>query len=247
VERREGQRLADLAHLDARRAAGPDQGMPGRSHRRWLRDRLRMGPGTAAGLVPTARALFHGPLTGTAKALTTGAISPGHAQVLAAGPHDLPTHLAAEADPVLLEAARRLDPPRRRRALAPLRLVADPTAPTTRPTAATSAGGWGRPPRGGHGSRWTGSWSRGRPDPGGRPGTPGPPHDAHAPRSGGQRRADALAELARRSLPAGCPGPVGSAQLLVTVDLDDLLGHPQAPAGEVGGAAGPGGVSAAGR
>ena len=46
--------------------------------------------------------------------------------MLAAGTHDLPDHLAADAEPVLLEAARRLDPPRLRRAIAHLRLVADP-------------------------------------------------------------------------------------------------------------------------
>jgi hypothetical protein len=87
---------------------------------------LRMGPGTAAGWVRTARALFRGPLAGTAKALTNGELSPAHAQVLAAGTHDLPAHLAADAEPVLVEAARRLDPPRLRRAVAHLRLVADP-------------------------------------------------------------------------------------------------------------------------
>jgi len=32
--------------------------------------------------------------------------------VLAAGTHDLPTQVTAEAEPVLVEAARRLDPPR---------------------------------------------------------------------------------------------------------------------------------------
>jgi hypothetical protein len=149
VERREGQGLTDLAPLNTRGAAGPDQGTPGRRHRRWLRARLPMGAGTAAGLVRTARAVFHRPLTGTGQALTTGAISPAHAQVLAASPHDLPTQVAAEADPVLLEAARRLGPPRRRRALAPLRLVADPTAPRPGPNSATSAVGWGWPPRGG--------------------------------------------------------------------------------------------------
>jgi hypothetical protein len=47
--------------------------------------------------------------------------------VLAHGTHDLPDRTAAEAEPVLLEAAaRRLDPPRLRRALGHLRLVTDP-------------------------------------------------------------------------------------------------------------------------
>jgi hypothetical protein len=47
--------------------------------------------------------------------------------VLAHGTHDLHDRTAAEAEPVLLEAAaRRLDPPRLRRALGHLRLVTDP-------------------------------------------------------------------------------------------------------------------------
>ena len=92
----------------------------------WLRHRLHMSAGTAASLVRTARALYRGPLTATGQALADGELSPAHAQVLAASTHDLPDHTTAEAEPVLLEAARRLDPPRLRRAIAHLRLVADP-------------------------------------------------------------------------------------------------------------------------
>ena len=58
--------------------------------------------------------------------MTDGAISPAHAQVLAAGTQDLPAQVAADAEPVLVDAARRLDPPRLRQAIAHLRLVADP-------------------------------------------------------------------------------------------------------------------------
>ena len=112
--------------MDARGAAGAEQGIQAGSTAAWLRNRLRMGAGTAAGLVRTARAMFRGPLTGTAQALADGELSPAHATVLAAGTHDLPDHVAAEAEPVLLEAARRLDPPRLRRVITHLRLVADP-------------------------------------------------------------------------------------------------------------------------
>ncbi|HET9558209.1 MAG TPA: DUF222 domain-containing protein, partial [Actinomycetota bacterium] len=126
MDRLEGHWLADLADLDARGAAGAEHGVPAGSTASWLRARLRMSAGTAAGLVRTARALHRGPLTGTAQALTDGDISPAHASVLAHGTHDLPDHLAADAEPVLLEAARRLDPPRLRRVIAHLRLVADP-------------------------------------------------------------------------------------------------------------------------
>ena len=77
------------------------------------------------------------------------------------------------------------------------------------------------------------------------------PADAHDTRSGDQRRADALIELARRNLEAGQLPQSGGVrpQLLVTVDLDSLLGHP----GTLGRRGGwrlpplaPGGVPAAG-
>jgi hypothetical protein len=70
--------------------------------------------------------VFRGPLSRTAKALTDGEVSVAHASVLAAGTQDLPTSMATEAEPVLLEAAQRLDPPRLRRVVAHLQLVADP-------------------------------------------------------------------------------------------------------------------------
>jgi hypothetical protein len=54
------------------------------------------------------------------------------------------------------------------------------------------------------------------------------PASAEDTRSGSQRRADALAELARRSLEAGQLPQSGGVrpQLTVTVDLDSLLGRP---------------------
>ena len=76
------------------------------------------------------------------------------------------------------------------------------------------------------------------------------PADADDDRSGGQRRADALAELARRNLEAGQLPQTGGVrpQLMVTVDLDSLLGHPGTLGGDAGWgrAAGSRGVPAAG-
>ena len=112
VDRLEGHWLGELADLDARGAAGAEQGVQAGSTASWLGARLRMGAGTAAGLVRTARALHRGPLAGTAQALTEGTISPAHASVLAHGTHDLPDHTTADAEPVLLDAARRWLPER---------------------------------------------------------------------------------------------------------------------------------------
>jgi Domain of unknown function (DUF222) len=125
MDRLQGHLLRELADVDARGAAGAEQGTQAPSTAGWLRARLHLSAATTS-LVRTARALYRGPLTATGQALADGTISPAHAQVLAAGTQELPTHLGAEAEPVLLAAARRLDPPRLRRVVAHLRLVADP-------------------------------------------------------------------------------------------------------------------------
>ncbi|HEV2893730.1 MAG TPA: DUF222 domain-containing protein, partial [Actinomycetota bacterium] len=126
VDRLEGQWLKELAGVDARGAAGAEADQEVGSTAAWLRNRLRMGADTASSAVRTARAVFRGPLAATAEALTGGELSPAHAQVLAAGTHPLPEQVTADAEPVLVEAARQLDPPRLRRALGHLLQLADP-------------------------------------------------------------------------------------------------------------------------
>ena len=117
ADRLEGQWLQELAELDAAGAAATDPKAPAPSTASWLRRRLRMGAGAAHDSVRTARALFRGPLPQTAEALIGGQISPAHARVLANGTRQLPDQVATEAEPVLLEAAVRLDPPRLRQAV----------------------------------------------------------------------------------------------------------------------------------
>ena len=176
LDRLEGHWLRTLAAVDGRGAAGAEHGVQAPSTASWLRARLHMSAGTAAGLVRTARALFCGPLTGTAQALADGELSVAHASVLAAGTHDLPDHLTADAEPVLVAAARRLDPPRLRRVIAHLRLVADPDHTNDQAERRHQQRGlW-------LASTWEGMVAvnglfgpRGRPDPGGGVGTVGPP------------------------------------------------------------------------
>ena len=238
VDRLEGHWLRELADLDARGAAGADQDQPAASTASWLRAGLRMGPSTASGCVRTARALFRGPLAATARALTNGDISVAHASVVAAGTQELANHVVTEAEPVLVDAARRLDPPRLRRVLAHLRLVADPDG-------ADQA----------RERRHAGRWLRLIPSFEGMVAIDGllepeagqtvlaaleplvRPTGADDPRSSGQRTADGLCELARRHLEGGRLPQTGGVrpQLTVTVDLDGLLGHPGAVGGELGG------------
>jgi Domain of unknown function (DUF222)/HNH endonuclease len=231
----------ELAAVDARGAAGAEEGIQAPSTARWLRARLRMGATAAHAAVRAARALFRGPLAGTAQALIDGEISAAHATVLAAGTHDLPAHTATQAEPVLLEAARRLDPSRLRRVLGHLQEVADPDGEQDRAERR-------------HGRR--GLWLAATLD--GMVAVDGllepeagqsllaaleplaRPSSAEDTRSGGQRNADALTELARRQLEGGRLPQSGGVrpQLLVTVDLDSLLGRPGSLGGE-GGWAGP--------
>jgi hypothetical protein len=237
VDRLEGRWLRELAGVDACGAAGADQGEQAGSTAGWLRNRLRMAAGTASSSVRTARAVFRGPLAATADALTGGAISPAHASVLAHGTQDLPDHLTLEAEPVLLEAACRLDPPRLRRVLGHLQLVADPEHADDRAERRHQRRGlWLAATWEGmvavHGllEPEAGHTLMAALEPLARP------NDAHDPRSGAQRRADSLAELARQALEGGRLPQVGGVrpQLTVTVDLDSLLGRPGGVGGEVG-------------
>jgi hypothetical protein len=237
VDRLEGQWLKELAGVDAHGAAGAEADQQVGSTAAWLRNRLRLGGGTASSSVRTARALFRGPLAATAQALTGGELSVAHAQVLASATHSLPKHVTVEAEPVLVEAARRLDPPRLRRLLGHLLQIADPDgADRDRERRHGRRGLWLAPtfegmvavdgllePEAGQ-TLLAALEPLARPD------------SAQDARSGSQRNADALTELARRSLEAGRLPQSGGVrpQLSVIVDLDSLLGHPGAVGGEVG-------------
>ena len=233
LDRLEGQWLRELAAVDGRGAAGADIGVQAESTAGWLRGRLRAGHPQANGWVRTARALFRGPLGGTAQALAAGEISTHHAAVLAAGTQDLPAATAAEAKPVLLDVAGRLDPPGLRKLLTHLRDVADPDGADTRTQRQHDRRGlWVSPTLAGMVAidglldPEAGETLLTALEPLARP-------TADDDRTGSQRRADALTELARRALEGGRLPHSGGVrpQVTVTVDLASLLGQPGTPGG----------------
>jgi hypothetical protein len=237
LDRLEGHWLRELAGVDGRGAAGAEQGVAAPSTAGWLRGRLRAGHPQASGWVRTARALFRGPLTGTAHALTAGDISVAHAAVLAAGTADLPPRTAAEAEPVLLDTARRLDPPRLRQVVTHLREVADPDSAHSRAERQHQRRGlWAAPTLEGMVAidgllePEAGETLLAALEPLTRPTA------AEDDRSGAQRRADALTELARRALESGRLPQTGGVrpQLTVTVELASLLSQAGAPGGDGG-------------
>jgi Domain of unknown function (DUF222) len=181
--------------------------------------------------------MFRGPLTGTAQALTAGEISPAHARVLAVGTHHLPHQVAVDAEPTLAVAARRLDPPRLRRVLTHLQETIDPDGAD------------------GHAERlYARRWLRVEPTFDGMVAIDGlldaeagrtvmtaleplaRPASADDTRTGGQRQADALTELARRALEGPQLPQTGGVrpQLTVMVELDSLRDRPGALGGELG-------------
>ena len=232
-----GQWLRRLAALDARGAAGADQDLPAPSTASWLRRRLHMSAAVAHSTARTARALFRGPLPQTAQALLDGDLSPAHAQAMVEGTHHLPDHVVSAAEPVLLEAARRLDPPQLRRLVGHLVQVADPDgADRARDRRHDQRGLWLSPTFDGLVAvkgllePEAGNIVQAALEPLARP------QDAGDDRKGSQRTADALTELARRALEGGRLPKAGGVrpQLLVTIDLDSLLGRPGAVGGDTG-------------
>jgi hypothetical protein len=242
LEQLEGQWLRELAAVDARGAAGADQGLQADSTAGWLRRRTRLGAADAHQRVRVARALHRGPLTGTARALAAGEISATHAAVLARGTQDLPAQTTADAEPVLLEAARRLDPPRLRRLVAHLHQVADPDGADERTQRQHERRGlWVSPTLAGMVAidglldPEAGQTLLAALEPLARPTT------ADDQRSGSQRRADALTELARRALEGGRLPHTGGVrpQLTVIIELASLLAAEAATPGGDGGWTGP--------
>jgi len=231
-------RLRLLATVDARGAGGAEHGVMAPTAG-WLRANLRMSPHVAAQRVRTARALHRGPLPTVAAALAAGEVSYAHAAALADATHDLPPARVAEADPVLADAARRLDPPRSRRVAEHLRDLVDPDGADERTRRQLDKRGlWLAATVDGLDVRGlldpeTGEAVQAALAPLARPA--GPEDGRSAP----QRRADAIGELARWALRAGDLPQEGGLRPNVNVTIE--LASLQAQTG-LGGTGGWGGV-----
>jgi hypothetical protein len=237
IQRLEGHWLRELAAVDGRGAAGADTGVPAESTAGWLRQRTRMGHPDAHQRVRVARALHRGPLAGTAQALADGEVSYQHAVALTRATQELPAATVAAAEPVLLEAARRLDPPTLRKVVGHLVEVADPNAAQQQAQRRHDRRGlWVAPTFAGMVAvdglldPEAGETLLTALEPLARPST------AEDARSAAQRNADALTELARRQLEGGRLPQAGGVrpQVTVTVDLASLLGQAGLPGGEGG-------------
>jgi hypothetical protein len=232
LDRLDGQWLRELAAVDGRGAAGAERGTPAASTAGWLRARARLTAGAARQHVRVARALHRGPLRQTAAALAAGELSGGHAVVLAEGTSDLDPTTTVAAEPVLVDAARRLDPAGLRRVVAHLRVVADPDREDEQAQRRFAQRGlqvaetWrGMVALHGLLDPEAGATLLAALDPLTRP------TGAEDPRTAAQRRADALTELARGALASGrLPDSGGGRpQVTVTVDLAALGGRSGGP------------------
>ena len=236
TDRLQGIWLRYLAAVDARGAAGADHGVQFGSTAACLRARLRMAAGQATTAVRTARALFRGPLPATGAALLNGEFSAVHAEVLAASTLHVPDQAIHAAEATLLDAARRLDPTGLGQVVSHLQYTVDPDG--------ADAAAQRRYERRGLWCTTTidrlvavrgildpeaGQLVQAALEPLARPA------DAADTRSGGQRTADALTELARRQLEGGRLPKTGGVrpQLSVIVDLPSLQG-PEGLAGRLG-------------
>jgi hypothetical protein len=143
LDRLEGHWRKELAAVDARGAAGAELDQQPGSTAAWLRHRLHLGAGAARSSVRTARALFAGPLAGTAQALTDGAIS---RPMLGSWP-TAPVTCLIRLPPTLNQSCSRSPGASThpgcagRSGISAKSLI--PTAPTRRPSAAMGAGACG--------------------------------------------------------------------------------------------------------
>ena len=230
-------RLTVIAEAEERGAA-TDAGAPSTSA--WLRGALRLAPGAAATQSRLASRLADPAYTPTARAMSSGAISTGHATVIARTLESLPDSIDAsafaEAQASLLEHAAILDPTQLRNVAQHLRAVLDPAsldelarrefeqAEHRTLTLSPAGDGWVLV----RGQLDTEGAAQLRAAIGVLAAPKATTELGPDPRPAAQRRADALVELARRALAKGDLPTMHGGQrptIVVTTTLETLRDH----------------------
>jgi hypothetical protein len=204
------------------------------SARAWLRWKCHLSPATASDMVQTARRLSS--LELTAKAFRAGEISYSHAALIARTADELGDKWEAQAEEILVTAAKDLDPSRLRIAVLHLRHCLEPDGVLDDANEAHER-------RFFHLSQtWDGVFRLdGQLDPDGGAALQTAldslmsPPAADDERTPAQRRADALTEMARRQLDSGGLPEVGGQKphLMVTVEMATLTKEPGSRAAEL--------------
>jgi hypothetical protein len=201
----------------------------------WLRHRARLAPGAARSRVLLARRLADD-LPVTAAALAGGEVTYQHAEVIARATADLDVDTVRAGEAILLAAARETDPlalahagRHLRHAVAPERMLAEARAAHAERYLTVAQTFQGTVAIQGSLDPEAGALVLTALAPLASPTGPDDDRDA------GQRRADALIELARRSLDAGTLPDIGGERphLTVTVDLATLRDQAGSPAAEL--------------
>lgn len=121
IARLQADRTRRLAAFDATRSWEADGSL---SCAAWLRAKCRIAPGAAAEQVRVARRLRQ--LPETEAAFSDGAIGYDHVRTVVHAVADIPAEKVAEAEPLLVEAARKLDPKNLGKACAHWRHAVEP-------------------------------------------------------------------------------------------------------------------------
>ncbi|MGH8910507.1 MAG: DUF222 domain-containing protein [Egibacteraceae bacterium] len=202
-----------------------------RSEKQWLATRCRTSIGEAAGRAETARRLAR--LPETARALAAGTITPAHARVAAKAVRDLPAEAVEGLDRLVAERGAQTDAGQLRAALSDYAHRVAPESLETRQERAWATRRLNVTPTADDGALLEAKLDKVGAETVLTALAPlAAPHGEDDERTAEQRRADALVELARRSLNHGDLPDAGGVRphMTVIVDLPTLLGQPGAAA-----------------
>ncbi|MGH8908383.1 MAG: DUF222 domain-containing protein, partial [Egibacteraceae bacterium] len=202
-----------------------------RSEKQWLATHCRTSIGEAAGRAATARRLAQ--LPATAQALADGTITPAHAKVAAKAVRGLPDEAVEGLDRLVAEQGAHTDAGQLRAAVDDYAHSVAPESPETRQERAWATRRLTVTPTADDGALIEAKLDKVGAETVLTALAPlAAPHGEDDARTAEQRHADALVELARRSLNHGDLPDTGGVRphLTVIVDLPTLLGQPGAKA-----------------